>query len=210
MTATKWLVTFNVQKTETMTISRKINKPNHPPLYMDNKDISTVSEHKHLGLVISDNWSWEKHIDMITEKANKRINILRKFKFISDRKTLEKIYFTFVRPLLEYADVIWDNMSMSLNKKIENVQLEASRIVTGGTRLVSLNNLYMETGWEKFNDRRGKHKLVQFYKMTKNLTAHYISCLVPDTFGNIHDYNTRNASALPVVRTRTYNQIILD
>jgi hypothetical protein len=50
---------------------------------------------------------------MITEKANKRINILRKFKFISDRKTLEKIYFTFVRPLLEYADVIWDNMSMS-------------------------------------------------------------------------------------------------
>jgi hypothetical protein len=46
--ATKWLVTFDVQKTETMTISRKINKPNHPPLYMDNKDISTVSEHKHL------------------------------------------------------------------------------------------------------------------------------------------------------------------
>jgi hypothetical protein len=40
---------------------------------------------------------------------------------------------------------------MSLNKKIENVQLEASRIVTGGTRLVSLNK---ETGWEKLKDRR--------------------------------------------------------
>jgi hypothetical protein len=38
-------------------------------------------------------------------------------------------------------------MSISLNKQIENVQLEASRIVTGGTRLVSRNNLYMETGW---------------------------------------------------------------
>ena len=86
---------------------------------------------------------------MITEKAYKRINILRKFKFILDRKTLEKMYFTFVRPLLEYADVIWDNMSMSRNKQIENVQLEASRIVTGSTKLVSLNNLYMETGWEK-------------------------------------------------------------
>ena len=53
---------------------------------------------------------------------------------------------------------MWDNMSISLNKKIENVQLEASRIVTGGTRLVSLNNLYMETGWEKLKDRREKHK----------------------------------------------------
>ena len=66
-----------------------------------------------------------------------------------DRKTLEKIYFTFVRPLLEYADVIWDNMSISLNRKIGNVQLEASRIVTGGTRLVSLNNLYMERSKRK-------------------------------------------------------------
>ena len=92
---------------------------------MDSNDISTVSEHKHLGLVISNNWSREKHIDMITGKAYKRINILRKFKFILDRKSLEKMYFTFVRPLLEYADVIWDNMSISHNKKIENVQLEA-------------------------------------------------------------------------------------
>ena len=52
-----------------MTISRKIDKPDHPPLYMDNNDISTVSEHKHLGLVISDNGSWEKHIDMINKKS---------------------------------------------------------------------------------------------------------------------------------------------
>jgi hypothetical protein len=86
----------------------------------------------------------------------------------------------------------------NLIKKIENVQLEASRIVTGGTRLASLNNLYIETGWEKLKDRREKHKLVKFYKMTKNMTPHYISFLVPQTLGNIHKYNTRHASALHV------------
>ena len=93
---------------------------------------------------------------MITGKAYKRINILGKSKCILDRKSLKKIYFPFARPLLEYANVIWDNMSISLNKKIENVQLEAPIIVTGGTRLVSLNNLYMEIGWEKLTDRREK------------------------------------------------------
>jgi hypothetical protein len=62
-------------------------------------------------------------------------------------------------------------MSISLNNNIENFQLEASRIVTGGTRLVSHNNLYMETGWGKLKDRREKHKLVQFYKMTKQFDA---------------------------------------
>jgi len=29
----------------------------------------------------------------------------------------------------------------------------------------------METGWEKLKDRRQKHKLVQFYKMTKKIDA---------------------------------------
>ena len=90
--------------------SLSVNCPCFNLLYMDNNDISTVSEHKHLGLVISDNGSLEKHIDMITEKASKRFNILRKFKL--DKKTLEKIYYIFVRSLLEYADVIWVNMSV--------------------------------------------------------------------------------------------------
>jgi hypothetical protein len=51
--STKWLVNFNPQKTETMTITRKINKPFHPPLIMNNTIINQVTEHKHLDLEIS-------------------------------------------------------------------------------------------------------------------------------------------------------------
>jgi hypothetical protein len=87
-----WLLSM-LKKTESMTISRKIDKSDQPPLYMDNNDSSTVSEHKHLGLVISDNGSWEKHIDMITEKAYKRINSLRTFRYILERTILEKNIF---------------------------------------------------------------------------------------------------------------------
>jgi hypothetical protein len=67
---------------------------------------------------------------------------------------LETIYLTYIRPLLEYADVIWDNNITYLVDKIEKVQMEAARIVTGGTRLVSLNNLYLETGWDKLKNRQ--------------------------------------------------------
>jgi hypothetical protein len=56
--------------------------------------------------------------------------------------------------LLEYADVIWDNNITYLFDKIEKVQMEAARIVTGGTRLVSINNLCLETGWDKLKNRR--------------------------------------------------------
>jgi hypothetical protein len=65
------------------------------------KIINMVSEHKHLGLTISNDGNGGKHVDLITKKSFTRINIMRKFKFILDRRTLEKIYLTFIRPVLE-------------------------------------------------------------------------------------------------------------
>ena len=73
---------------------------------------------------------------------------MRKLKFQFDRKTLEIIYFTFIRPILEYADVVWDNCTQFDQTEIEKVQLEAGRIVSGTTKLVSLASLYNELGWE--------------------------------------------------------------
>ena len=130
---------------------------------MNSTIINQVTEHKHLGLEISNDGSWQKHIDLITKKAFIRVNILRKFKFILDSKTLEKIYLTFIRPILEYADVVWDNKTLFLINKLENFQIEAARIVTGGTRLVSINSLYKETGWETLQ-ARGEHHNFFFIK----------------------------------------------
>ena len=62
-----------------------------------------------------------------------------------DRFSLERLYLSYIRPILEYADVVWDNQNQALINKLENVQYEAARIVTGGTRLTSLNKLTEET-----------------------------------------------------------------
>jgi hypothetical protein len=44
----KWLVKFNPNKTETMVISSKRNKPYHPPLQMNDQDLHVVNSHKHV------------------------------------------------------------------------------------------------------------------------------------------------------------------
>jgi hypothetical protein len=46
--------------------------------------------------------------------------------------------------------------------KIENVQTEAARIATGGTKLTSIQKLYEETGWEKLLERREKQDICYF------------------------------------------------
>ena len=46
----------------------------------------------------------------------------------------------FIRPILEYADVVWCNITKYEEDELEKVQLEAARIVTGTTKLVSIDN----------------------------------------------------------------------
>ena len=65
----KWLVTFNPSKSESLLISRKRSNINHPDLCMDNNVIQEVNSHKHLGLTFSNDGTWHEHITNITSKA---------------------------------------------------------------------------------------------------------------------------------------------
>ena len=184
-----------------MLISRKLNKPVHQPIFMQEVQIAEVSSHKHLGLVLSNDCTWHQHIDYITKKAWNRINIMRKLKFKLDRSSLEIIFTTFIKPLLEYGDIVWDNCTQFEKQEIEKI--EAARIATGTAKLVSLNALYQETGWLTLEKRRENHKLVMFYKMYNDLTPFYLFSLVPQSINNLSQYSLRNADNLQSIHART-------
>ena len=89
---------------------------------MQNQQINEVDTHKHLGLYFSNDGHWHDQIQYIKDKAWARINVMRKLKFKSDRKSLEIIYTAFIRPLLEYGDVVWDNCAQYEKDELENIQ----------------------------------------------------------------------------------------
>ncbi len=118
-----------------------------------------------------------------------------------NRSCLEKLYFSYIRPLLEYGDIIWDNSTNEIKNDIEAVQHEAARIVTGATKLCGLANLYTELKWESLEQRRKKHKLIQLYKIKHNLTPAYLTELIPaDTQFR---YNLRNADNIPFIHSNS-------
>ena len=61
----------------------------------------------------------------------------------------------------------------------KKIRIEAARIATGATKLISINNLYNEIVGKLSKKRRVNHKLVLFYKMYNNLTPGYLSSLIP-------------------------------
>ena len=168
---------------------------------MNNEHINEVASHKHSGIFLSNDGTWHEHIYYITSKAWTRLHILRKLKFILDRKSIEIIYTSFIRPILEYADVVWDNCIQYEIKTDEKIQIEAARIVTGTSKLVSLEKLYNEACWETQEQRRQKHKVYLFYKISHNLT--YLASLVPPSFESSTSYRLRDASNIRHATTRT-------
>lgn len=204
--AKQWLVDFHPQKTESLVITKKRDKPVHPQLYMGNTSIKEVVTHKHLGVVFTNDMLWHSHIKNITDKAFKRLGILRRHKFYLDRRSLTKMYTTFVRPLLEYADITWDNCTFENQRALENIQIDAARIISGATKLCSIQKLYDETGIETLRERRKKHKLCQLFKMVNGLTPPYLQVLLPQRVQQQSRYSLRNSNnfALPPARTALY------
>ena len=102
--AKKWLIKFNPLKTEVMVISNN-HKDYDIKLSYDENILKIVENHKHLGVTIPSNNKWSNHIDSIINSASKQISYLRKLKFQLPKHTLNKLYCTYIRPLLEYASV---------------------------------------------------------------------------------------------------------
>ena len=92
---------------------------------------------------------------------------------------------------------------MQQTNKLEKIQLEAGRIVTGTTKLVSIGKLYTELGWVKLADRCKFHKLQQFYKMDHNLAPGYLCDLLPPHVGDTSNYPLRNADNYTQVHAST-------
>ena len=208
--AKKWLVRFNPVKPEAFLTSRKINNPIHPPLFMAGTQITEVDSHiKHLGVIFQNDGSWHNHIDYVKEKALTIINAMKKIKFDFDRKSLETVYLTFIRPILEYADVVWDNCTQYEKNELDKIQNEAARIVTGTTQLVSIRALYEDVKWNTLEERRRKHKLALFYKMVNGLSPPYLSSLIPPPRSS--SYNLRNTNNIQTIHARTnqyYNSFL--
>jgi hypothetical protein len=200
--AHRWFVKFNPAKSENLTITRK-RQQNNPDITMNNVPITNVEEHKHLGLNLQKDGKWASHVAETTARAKRRLDILRGHMYDIDRASLEKLYLTYIRPILEYSDIVWDNCTILEADKIEAIQRAAARIVTGGRKGTSHARLYDDVQWEKLTERRRKHKLTMLYKIVHNLAPNTLSDLLPDLVQDRQNYNLRNGEDLTIIATNT-------
>ena len=104
-----------------------------PHVIMDGNIIKEVKTHKHLGMIFSNTLSWNLHIDEVCIKCKKRLDVMKSLKFKINRKSLEMFYNYFIRPILEYGNVLFVGSPQQDLNKLNLIEKESMRIVTGAT-----------------------------------------------------------------------------
>ena len=97
------------------------------------------------------------------------VGIIRKLSKILPRNSLITIYKSFVRPHLDYGDVLYDQPNNEdLCQKIESVQCNAALAIRGVIRGTSQMKLYNELGLESLRFSCWFRKLCLFFKIIKH------------------------------------------
>ena len=123
--------------------SRKSNKDYHPPLAFNNNNVPETDSQKHLGIILDICSSFANPLKMILNKVNKTVGLLRKLHNVLPRPALLTVYKSFIRPYLDYGDIIYDQAyNTSFHQKLELLQYNACLAITGTIRGTSREKLY--------------------------------------------------------------------
>ena len=102
---------LNNEKSKEMIISFAKNgnfRHTIPNIKIDGIDVEQVDNDKLLGVTISHDLSWNKHVENIVKKAGKRLYMLYQLKRAGiSQSDLVTVYLSVVRPVLEYACPVW-------------------------------------------------------------------------------------------------------
>ena len=160
---------ISAEKTQCVIFS--LRKPTNPyPLTLHNKEIKITEEAKFLGVTLDRGLTFKPHIDQISMKAAQRINILRAIAgttFGGDTKTLLKLYKSLIRPIIEYASIVFENAAKTHLHKLDVIQNTALRIATGAFYTTPTDSLHVYTNITTLTDRRTNALFRYFYKIQK-------------------------------------------
>ena len=107
--------------------SNKITKTNHPNIIFNGDTVQKSANQKHPGLFSDEKLTSNDHITSKLTTVNKLTSTLRKLYHYMPRDSPVTIYKSFIRPRLDYADVIFDKPSnATFSNQIESAQYNAA------------------------------------------------------------------------------------
>jgi len=164
-----WALEISTQKTFVLNIGSK----NPKYTYTLNGDILQItSVIKDLGITITNDLSFDLHYKIIISKAYARASSVLNSIHTSNPKVWALAFKSYVRPLLEYATVIWSPKTKYLVEKIEKIQKWYTRIALSKCKITykSYSQRLILFNLESLALRRSLYDLSTIYRIIFKFT----------------------------------------
>jgi hypothetical protein len=122
------LMELNIQKMRIISFMRKTNSV-HFNYYVSNEIILLPDCSKDLGVMLDSKLYFHRHVDFVYSQALRTLGLIRYVIYnFSSLDCLVVLYNSLIKSKLEYASVIWYNLSLTDSNKVENIQRKFANI----------------------------------------------------------------------------------
>ena len=163
----QWQLNFNASKCKILHIGE--NNPRHSYFIGNGNSKSEIEKtelEKDLGVFVDPELNFESHIEHTVKRASsKKATILRNFSYRS-KKVLVPLFKALVRPILEYASVVWDSSFRNQINLLESVQRTYTRHILEVKKLPYEDRL-KKLDLPSLEYRRFRGDLIEMYKIAQ-------------------------------------------
>ena len=116
----EWQMSFNPTKCTVIRVSPSKIKPVLPTHYqLHGHTLEIMEASKHLGVTITNDLSWDRHIDNVADKGIRTLGFIRRNLRKCTREVRETSYLTIVRLTLEYVAMVWHPTTQTLIQTLD-------------------------------------------------------------------------------------------
>ena len=160
-----WQLQFNISKCKVLHIGRRVCGSEFSiNVNNDVIGITSCNAEKDLGVMFDTSLSFDAHIHNVVNRANQMLGIIKRCFSFLNRDIFLKLYKAFVRPHLEYANVIWNPYLKRQSIMIERVQRRATKLLFE-CRNMSYRERLQYLNLHSLKGRRLRGDLIQTFKI---------------------------------------------
>lgn len=119
-----------------------------PVVDMDKVQVPHEHTPKLLGVTFDTMYSFSKHVQTVVDKTKTKINLIKSLAgstWGQDKETLSMTYKSICRSIIEYAAPIWSPIISDTSwRKLQSLQNQALRLITGNLKMASEQHLHRE------------------------------------------------------------------
>ena len=131
--------------------SWRVSRTREPRLFnysLTGQILEEVMNAKYLGVTLSNDLEWSKHIATMTNKANSKLSFLRRNLKGCPGKLKQTAYFSLIRSFMKYGATVWDPYQKYNSDKV------ARFVKSRYSRYSSVSDMLDVLGWSSLSKRR--------------------------------------------------------